>query len=317
METATRESWQHSPMPESCKPLAWSRTFPPEEREVIARGLIPRQMEDKWFIYQEADQVFFHRSWTGLCCYRLDLGRRSAWYNPEDDELSEQEHVALLEFLIDRLLLDKPVSFPLFQGQENRAMAIHSVVGYADSSAPRKPLRPDKAGLELSRARLEASGCELIAYGCKANGEMKGGPSAPLLLAAGAQLQESLREKLAKTSRDLGEVVLTPSYKMRELMGIFHIVALKKDLAGNWISELEPLAAGMRKTLELCRELRAHSVAFAALGATKLTVAPEGAARFMTEAAREYQRKNPDWPMRILFCLPDHNVYQAFLKRMG
>jgi O-acetyl-ADP-ribose deacetylase (regulator of RNase III) len=181
----------------------------------------------------------------------------------------------------------------------------------------RPPLHPDKAGLDLSRARLEASGCELIAYGCKANGEMKGGPSAPLLLEAGVELQESLREGLARTSRDLGEVVLTPAFKMEGPRGILHIVALKKDLAGNWISELEPLAAGVRKALELCREQKAHSVAFSALGATKLTVAPDGSARFMIEAARDYQRKNPDWPLRILFCLPDHNVYQAFLKRIS
>jgi hypothetical protein len=31
-----------------------------------AKGLIPRAMEDKWYIYFENDCLYFHRSWTGL-----------------------------------------------------------------------------------------------------------------------------------------------------------------------------------------------------------------------------------------------------------
>lgn len=313
METATRSSWKTHPMPESRQALPWSRAFSRDEMQAMARGLLPQQMEDKWFIFLEDDQLYFHRSWTGLCCYQVDLDKRKAWYNAEEVDMPEPEHVELLDFLIDRLLLDKPVPFPLHRGDP---VAMHSVVAYADSSAPREPLKPDRAGLELSRTALEASDCEFLAYGVKANGEMKGGPSAPILLAAGPQIQESLREKLAKTSRDLGEVILAQNFNMKSVLGVFHIVALKKDLQGNWISELEPLARGMRRALELCKELRAHSIAFSALGATKQNVAPDGSARFMIEAAKDYQRHNQDWPLKIVFCLPDHNVYQAFLKRL-
>jgi hypothetical protein len=30
-------------------------------------------MEDKWFVYREGDEVFFHRSWTGMCIYVAHL----------------------------------------------------------------------------------------------------------------------------------------------------------------------------------------------------------------------------------------------------
>lgn len=308
-------------MPETRQPLLWRREFSPEELARVARGLIPKEMEDKWLIFLEEDVLWFHRSWTGLCCYeiRLEGGEaREAFYNPEV-RMSEQEHVDLLGFLVERLLLDRPIPFPrsLMDGDQSGAVLRH-LVGYTESSAPRAPLDLEKAGIELSRSKLEASGCEFLAYGCKANGDMKGGPSVPILLAAGSEVQESLRERLAETSRALGEVVLTPPFGMRSagVLGIFHVVAFSKDLQGGWVSEPEPLAAGVRKTLQLCHELRAHSLAFAALSVTKPNVGAEKAAQFMVGAAREYQRNHPEWPLRIVFCLPDHNVYQVFLRRL-
>ncbi len=308
-------------MPETRQPLAWRREFSPNELATVACGLIPQEMEDKWFIFLEDDVLWFHRSWTGLCCYqvRLEGGRVSeAWFNPEVDHTAK-EHADLLGFLVERLLLDRPIPFPRsLTGGDQSGAVLHSLVGYASSAAPREPLDPEKAGIELSRGKLEASGCEFLAYGCKANGDMKGGPSAPILLAAGPEVQESLRERLAKTSRALGEVVLTPPFRMRSdgVLGIFHVVAFTKDLQGGWVSDPDPLAAGVRKTLQLCNELRAHSLAFAALSVTKPNVGAEKAAQFMVGAAREYQRSHPEWPLRIVFCLPDHNVYQAFLRRL-
>jgi O-acetyl-ADP-ribose deacetylase (regulator of RNase III) len=308
-------------MPVTRQPLPWRREFSPEEMAVVARGLIPQEMEDKWFIFLEDDVLSFHRSWTGLCCYevRIEGGRVSeAWFNPEVDYTVEQ-HADMLDFLVERLLLDRPIPFPrsLMEGDRSGAV-LHHLVGYAESSAAREPLDPEKAGIELSRGKLESSGCEFLAYGCKANGDMKGGPSAPILLAAGPEVQESLRERLAKTSRALGEVVLTPPFGMGSagVLGIFHVVAFAKDLQGGWISEPDPLAAGVRKTLQMCHELRAHSLALAALSVTKPNVGAEKAAGFMVGAAREYQRNHPEWPLRIVFCLPDHNVYQAFLRRL-
>ena len=36
-----------------------------EEFEHIKRGIVPEEMEEKWFIYFEDDKLYFHRSWSG------------------------------------------------------------------------------------------------------------------------------------------------------------------------------------------------------------------------------------------------------------
>jgi hypothetical protein len=48
-------------------PLAVRYTRAQTER--ISNGLLPRDMDDKWFIYREGDEIFFHRSWTGMCVF--------------------------------------------------------------------------------------------------------------------------------------------------------------------------------------------------------------------------------------------------------
>src|SRR5262245_24925706 len=69
---ATRESRKHQP-PGPMIPFKYPETFSPEEYTVIRRGLIPREMEDKWFIFCEDEWLSFHRSWTGFCVYRLQF----------------------------------------------------------------------------------------------------------------------------------------------------------------------------------------------------------------------------------------------------
>jgi hypothetical protein len=36
-------------------------------------GCIPRDMDDRWFIYLEGEWVHLHRSWTGFCIYQVRL----------------------------------------------------------------------------------------------------------------------------------------------------------------------------------------------------------------------------------------------------
>ena len=39
--------------------------------EILCRGKIPEDMDDKWFIYFEEGYLHFHRSWTGFEIFRL------------------------------------------------------------------------------------------------------------------------------------------------------------------------------------------------------------------------------------------------------
>ena len=69
MEKATKDDWKTSPLPEKHISIEWERVFSTEEFELIQKGLIPQEMEEKWFIYYEEPWLYFHRSWTGFCIF--------------------------------------------------------------------------------------------------------------------------------------------------------------------------------------------------------------------------------------------------------
>ena len=145
-DAATRESWKHRPLPEARAALAYARTFDRPEHARLQRGLVPDQMEDKWFIFLEGEWLFFHRSWTGSCIYAVKLraeGERfpveEAWVNRDPEEYRETDDAydaKVLGFLVDRLLLGRDVKFPLREHVDpaKASAIIHNVVGHGRSN---------------------------------------------------------------------------------------------------------------------------------------------------------------------------------------
>jgi hypothetical protein len=65
-------------MPDERRAVVVERVLQPHEVARLRRGLIPGQMEDKWFVYwtdvdNRSANVTFHRSWTGLCVFIVDV----------------------------------------------------------------------------------------------------------------------------------------------------------------------------------------------------------------------------------------------------
>src|SRR5258708_3375907 len=121
-EKATRESWKSLPMPATKKELVFGRHFTEQEFERISLGVIPKQMDDKWFIFLEDLQLNFHRSWTGHCIYQVRFDKKGeeflvaeAWVNRGEEYRNSDDNydVALLSFLIDNFLLSKNSPFPM------------------------------------------------------------------------------------------------------------------------------------------------------------------------------------------------------------
>lgn len=48
---ATRQSWKVLPLPEIRADLGFAESYTTADFELIKRGLIPDEMEDKWFIF--------------------------------------------------------------------------------------------------------------------------------------------------------------------------------------------------------------------------------------------------------------------------
>ncbi len=142
--TAKPTDWKTEPMPNETDSLHFSRIFSSGEFERVKMGLIPREMEDKWFIYYDNDTLNIHRSWTGFHIYSITIlpnddnaysitrtivNRNKEQYNQQNNAYD----ISLLNYLIDRLLLDQAVPFPMPSdiSKENRPIYKHSMVGYA------------------------------------------------------------------------------------------------------------------------------------------------------------------------------------------
>ncbi len=88
MEIATKERWQNHQI-DNPKKIDFSIRFSDKQFEKLKHGLIPQQMEDKWFIFYENDWLYFHRSWTGFGLYKAQL-------------IKEQEGYSIKEFWAER-----------------------------------------------------------------------------------------------------------------------------------------------------------------------------------------------------------------------
>ena len=71
MKTAKRNDWKIEPFPSFCKAIVIEEIYTKTEFERITMGLIPQQMEDKWFIFYEEPWLYLHRSWTGFCIFKV------------------------------------------------------------------------------------------------------------------------------------------------------------------------------------------------------------------------------------------------------
>ena len=114
---ATRRDWDAGEMPKERAVLPLKRHFSEDEMVRLRWGVVPRAMEDHWFIFFETDCLYFVRSWTGICVYTVEIKKRGGEYvaikaeanrSPalykESKPPSVQADTDLLSWLIDGLL---------------------------------------------------------------------------------------------------------------------------------------------------------------------------------------------------------------------
>jgi len=142
MRTAKATDWETEPLPSLRKTISVERVFSQEQMNRICRGVVPEQMEDKWFIYWKDDALFFHRSWTGFCIYIVRfIAEGGTWKliqadvnrDPEQyTEPSDERDAEMILYLVDVLLLHRDVAFPSnVPSSEKSALMNWSQVGRA------------------------------------------------------------------------------------------------------------------------------------------------------------------------------------------
>ncbi len=122
MSNAKPTDWTTESLPPRRVSILLDRTYSLEEMARIRKGLVPEQMEDKWFIYWKDGALFFHRSWTGFCIYIVHFAAEGdGWKmfqadvnrDPEQyTETSDEKDTATIYYLVDVLLLHRDVDFP-------------------------------------------------------------------------------------------------------------------------------------------------------------------------------------------------------------
>jgi len=149
---ASSTSWKREPFT-SGRPIPYRPVWGAAQFRLVTQGVIPKSMEDKWFIYYEEPHLFLHRSWTGAPAYRLTVVPVMSGYQvtetlaamkltPESD-LNPAHEADLLDFLISNLLLGDAKPFPLPPNADEKKYPgvlqhVISGTGYPQRSYPPK-----------------------------------------------------------------------------------------------------------------------------------------------------------------------------------
>ena len=122
MKKATSKDWKIKPLPKKRSLIPADRHFTLAEMNRIKRGVIPLEMEEKWFIFFKRNRLYFHRSWTGYCVFVAHFKRRQGGYvlhlieaNRNARQYSETEDAydaKLFFYILDLLLLGRETPFP-------------------------------------------------------------------------------------------------------------------------------------------------------------------------------------------------------------
>jgi hypothetical protein len=107
--------------------IPFREVFTTEEFATICRGLVPRSMDEKWFVLYERPTLLLYRSWTGRLIYRvrfdegLDDARAVDATVLDNAEFyrrgSVDDEAELLSYVLRGLMLNQDVPFPQRGGQ--------------------------------------------------------------------------------------------------------------------------------------------------------------------------------------------------------
>jgi hypothetical protein len=94
---ASPTSWEREPFTSGVS-IPYKAVFSEKQFARLKIGLVPKRMEDKWFIYYEEPHLFLHRSWTGQPVYCLALRK-----TPDGAEIDEALWSKVLAEAPDRI----------------------------------------------------------------------------------------------------------------------------------------------------------------------------------------------------------------------
>ena len=118
---AKKTDWEIKEFKDTIR-IDYTETFSNEKFQKIKNGFIPRQMEDKWFIYFHDGYLHFHRSWTGIAfCkvhfQKIETGAKITHILADSElaKLSNSEtsyFINAVDQMVSNILLGKSKPYP-------------------------------------------------------------------------------------------------------------------------------------------------------------------------------------------------------------
>ncbi|NOU41518.1 MAG: hypothetical protein HOO85_09650 [Methylotenera sp.] len=91
--------------------------YDPEDVVRMKRGFIPKEMEQKWFIYCTDEYIYFHRSWTGNLIYKVYIyeGDDGEWVLTSADVNRDPEQYGGTDNAEDERIIFELIDYYLVQ----------------------------------------------------------------------------------------------------------------------------------------------------------------------------------------------------------
>jgi O-acetyl-ADP-ribose deacetylase (regulator of RNase III) len=257
-------------MPERRARLDVRCTFTASEMERLREGLVPEEMEDKWFVVWQDDALLFYRSWTGYLIHRVrfapapwgeriaevEVNRDSDQYRQTDDR-----HDGLLLLFLMNDLLGRHAVFPHGAGAELRIVAEQGDITAAQEDAIVNAANEGLlGGGGVDGAIHRAAGRELLAA-CRSLPEIAPGVRCPT-----------------------GEARITPAFGRLGARWVIHAVG---PVYRGRAEDARLLASAVRASLSLAEEHGARSVAVPAISCGVYGYPLNEGARVAVGVARE------------------------------
>lgn len=317
--------WKTEAMPPAHAPIALDRVFLPAEMVAIRLGVIPEEMEDKWFVYWLDDTLHFHRSWTGFCiyavrfaaegdCHRMvaaDVNRAPDQYSETDDGRDAE----MISYLIDTLLLGRFVEYPSHESDPGtQALAAWSQVGRAMfgrvSGEPPEGLSAGTAS-RMSVVEGDITRLQVDAIVNAANTSLLGGGGVDgaIHAAAGSGLLEECRRMGGCPT---GEARITGGHA---LPARFVVHTVGPVYRGGGSGEPDLLRACYRNSLALAAEAGASSVAFPCISTGVYGYPAAEACEIAVATVAEWLDTSP-LPRSVVFCCFDPEDARVYADRL-
>ena len=68
-----KSDWKALDMPEETEQFTIDMRLSDSQIDALKQGYLIKNMDIKWWAYCEENVLYFHRSWSGVCVYKVEL----------------------------------------------------------------------------------------------------------------------------------------------------------------------------------------------------------------------------------------------------